>query len=69
MQFPHYAEYLAIVAQRDRGLALVAAMVLAGLVYLLNIRFGWPWLMPITRLALVAGFFLSAALIVLFVHT
>jgi hypothetical protein len=69
VQFPRYAEYLAIVAQRDRGLALVGIMVLAGLVYLLNVRFGWPWLLPVTRLALVAGFFLSAVVIVLFVRT
>ena len=65
MQFPHYAEYLQIIATRDRGLALVGMLVLSALITLLNVRFGWPWLMPLTRLVLVAGFFVSLAVIVL----
>lgn len=64
MEFPRYADYLQAVTQRDQGMLLVILIVLAGLIWLLNSRLAYPRLLPIARAVIVAGFYLSAVVMI-----
>jgi hypothetical protein len=64
-QYPHYAEWLTWMSQRENGLLLVAVIAVAGIIWLFNVRQIAPKFLPAFSKIALGLFYLSAIVLLL----
>lgn len=55
--FPDLPKWIAVLAERDKGIMLIGMIALSAAIWLVMTRFTYPRLLPLVRVGLLLGFY------------
>jgi hypothetical protein len=64
LNYPHYQAWLDILARRDFSLLMIGVCTALVVVWLCMARFWWPQWLARLRIGLIAGFFVTLAIMI-----